>query len=739
MRSGSAFLFGCSLFLLSPIFLRAQRMPGVKWAKDGKSYYSVEDGSVVKYQLPAFQRVVVAEAAQLTPQGREKSLDVQAFSFTDDEKKCLIYTNSKKVWRLNTRGDYWILDLAAHSLRQVGKDRPASSLMFAKISPDGNKVAYTSGHNIYVEDLATGQSTALTTDGTARLINGTFDWVYEEEFSCRDGFRWSPDSKSIAYWQIDAAKIRNFLLINNTDSLYSFIVPVEYPKAGEDPSPCKVGVVSLATGQTKWMDVPGDSRQHYIPRMEWAANNTELILEQLNRKQNDAKIFVCETATGAARSIYEETDNAWIDSKERWSEDPAGWEWIDGGKAFLWVSEKDGWRHIYQISRDGTKETLLTKGSYDMINLKAIDEKNGYVYFLASPDNALQQYLYRVPLKGGASSKKGAALKDTGKPELLSPAAQKGTHTYNISPGGSYATHNFSNYRYESVSEWVSLPLHNNIKTNEESADRKGRPQPKVELFRVTTEDNVTMDGWMIRPANFDSTKKYPVLFHVYAEPAGTTVKDAAGYAGTPLYAGDIAADGYIQISVEGRGTPVPKGAAWRKSIYRKIGILNIRDQAMAAKKIIQWPFVDAGRVAVYGWSGGGSTTLNLLFQYPDIYTTGIAIAPVANQLLYDNIYQERYMGLPQENREDFVNGSPISHAKDLRGNLLVVHGTGDDNVHYQGTEMLINELVKYDKTFQMMSYPNRTHVIREGDGTSLHLMHLFTSYLREHCPGGGR
>ena len=726
MRSPVYWLSSFLLYFLLSGPLHAQRgAGGVKWTKDGKGYYAIENNTLVKYQLPAFQHIVLADAGQLTPQGAGKPLEVQAFSFTEDEKKCLIYTNSKKVWRLNTRGDYWLLDLTTKSLKQVGRDRPAASLMFAKISPDGAQVAYTSEHNLYVEDLASGKATALTTDGTARLINGTFDWAYEEEFSCRDGFRWSPDSKSIAYWQIDASKIRNFLLLDNTDSLYSFTIPVEYPKAGEDPSPCKVGVVSLATGETRWMDVPGDSRQHYIPRMEWADNSTELVLEQLNRKQNDARIFICNAVTGVARPIYEETETTWIDVKHRWSEDPTGWEWINGGKEFLWVSEKDGWRHIYRIGRDGAKETLLTKGDYDMISLKAIDEKNGYVYFMASPDNALQQYLYRVPLKEG------------GKLELLSPATEKGTHNYTISPGGLYATHTFSNYQYASVSEWVSLPRHQNIKSNDQPA-RKG-PQPKVELFQITTEDNITMDGWMIKPANFESTKKYPILFHVYAEPAGVTVKDAAGYAGTPLYAGDIAADGYIQISVEGRGTPVPKGAAWRKSIYRKIGILNIHDQAMAAKKIIQWPFVDPDRVAVYGWSGGGSTTLNLLFQYPEIYKTGIAIAPVANQLLYDNIYQERYMGLPQENRQDYVNGSPLSHAKDLKGNLLVVHGTGDDNVHYQGTEMLINELVKYDKTFQMMSYPNRTHAIREGEGTSLHLTHLFTSYLKEHCPGGGR
>lgn len=728
MRSLVRLGFAFFLFLLH-FSLQAQRGGGgVKWAKDGKGYYAVEGDALVRYDLPSFQRTVIAAAAQLTPAGQPQPIAVQGWSTSEDGKKWLLYTNSKKVWRLNTRGDYWVMDETAHTLKQLGIGRPASSLMFAKLSPDGTKAAYSSEHNLYVEDLASGKITALTTDGTAGLINGTFDWAYEEEFSCRDGFRWSPDSKSIAYWQLDATSVRHFLMINNTDSLYPFTVPVEYPVAGEDPSPCKVGVVSLATGRTVWMQVPGDSRQHYIPRMEWADNSSELVLEQLNRKQNDAIVFICNAATGAASSVYEETDKAWIDVKARWSDDPTGWEWMSGGKDFLWVSEKDGWRHLYRISRDGKKETLLTKGNYDLITIRAIDDKNGYAYFMASPDNATQQYLYRVSLDG------------KGQLELVSPTAQKGTHNYNISPGALYATHNFSNHLYESVSEWVNLPKHTTIKTNDQ-ANRgvNGRPQYPVKMFQLTTDDGVTMDGWMILPKDFDSTKKYPILFKVYTEPASAMVKDAAGSAGTPLYAGDIAADGYIQVCVDNRGTPAPKGAAWRKCIYRKIGDINIHDQAMAAKKIIQWPFVDSGRVAVYGWSGGGSATLNLIFQYPDIYKTGISIAPVADELLYDNIYQERYMGLPQENREDFVNNSPLHYAKNLRGNLLVIHGTGDDNVHYKGTEELINELVKNDRPFQMMAYPNRTHAISEGQGTSLHLSHLLTAYLKEHCPGGGR
>ena len=704
-------------------FVTASAQRGaIKWAKNGSSYYAVENGSIVEYQLPSFNRVVFADSQKLMPKGRTSPLQMQSYSMTDDGKKILIFTNTKKVWRQNTRGDYWVADLAKNTVTKLGKNLPVSSLMFAKISPDGTKAAYVSLHNLYMENLSTGKITMLTKDGTDRMINGTFDWVYEEEFGCRDGFRWSPDSKTIAYWQIDATKIKNFLLLDNTDSIYSFTKAVEYPKAGEDPSPCKVGVFNINTEKTQWMNVPGDSRQHYIPRMEWTANSTELILEQLNRKQNEAKIFICNAASGAAKAIYSEQDKAWIDAKE----DAVGWDWINGGKEFLWVSEKDGWRHIYRLTRDG-KETLLTKGNYDMIIMNAIDQKNGYVYFMASPANATQQYLYRVSLNG------------SDQPELMSPAADKGTHSYSISPDALFATHSFSSLRSPAKSEWVSLPAHQTIKTNPAAGRRGGTSTYPVEMFQITTEDGITMDGWMIKPKDFDSTKKYPVVFNVYAEPAATTVKDAAGSAGTRLYNGDMAADGYIQIAVEGRGTPAPKGAAWRKSIYRKIGVINIRDQAMAAKKIREWKFVDSSRIAVNGWSGGGSTTLNLLFQYPDIYKTGIAIAPVANQLCYDNIYQERYMGLPQENMADYVEGSPISHAKNLSGNLLVVHGTGDDNVHYQGTEMLVNELVKYDKKFQMMSYPNRTHSINEGEGTSRHLSDLFTSYLKEHCPGGGK
>ncbi|WP_199140616.1 S9 family peptidase [Pedobacter sp. ASV12] len=708
--------------LLGNYQAKAQGRGGINWTKDGSGYYQNAGGEIVMITLPKSDRKTVISRELLTTNG--KTIPVRSFQLSDDGTKALIYTNTKKVWRQDSRGDYWVADIANNKLTQIGKDKPASSLMFAKFSPDGSKVAYVSGHNLYVEDLATGTSKALTTDGTSRMINGTFDWVYEEEFACLDGFRWSPDGKSIAYWQIDATKIKNFLMINNTDSIYSFTIPVEYPKVGQDPSACKIGIVDIATAKTNWLAIPGDNVQHYIPRMEWIPNSNEVILQQLNRQQNESILFVADAGTGKVSQVYKENDKAWIDATD-------GWVWLNGNKEFVWQSEKDGWTHLYRISKDGKKESLITKGNYDVISVSLIDEKENTVYFMASPTNATQKYLYKTKLDG------------KGKLEMVTPSVLPGTHSYSISPNGLFARHSYNSATVSPVTEWMNFKTNNPLTMEGSITNQLAKQQPsknKVEFFKVTTEDGVEMDGWMKKPDNFDATKKYPVVFYVYGEPASQTAGDTFGAGRNFLYAGDMAKDGYIYISMDNRGAPVPKGANWRKSIYKNIGVINIRDQAMAAKKLLATnAFMDKDRVAVWGWSGGGSSTLNLMFQYPEIYKTGIAIAAVGNQLTYDNIYQERYMGTPFPSTEAYVKGSPITYAKNLQGNLLYIHGTGDDNVHYQNAEMLINELIKNKKVFQMMSYPNRTHSISEGPGTSEHLSLTYTKFLKENCPPGGR
>ena len=714
------------IFVIIFSSLNAQPPGGFKWTRDGNGYFTTEGGEIIKNELPSLAKIVIVPKALLKPKNDTASLSIRNFFFSGDDKKILIYTNSKKVWREDTRGDYWLLNLADNSLRQIGKTRPSSSLMFAKFSPDGKKVAYVSEYNIYIEDIGSGKVTPMTTSGTRKLINGTFDWVYEEEFGCRDGFRWSPDSKKIAYWQINAGNVKSYLMLNTTDSIYPFAVPVEYPTAGEAPSPYKIGVVDIATTKTNWMNIPTDPvLQSYVPRMEWAGNSNQLILQHLNRKQNVCNLLLSDVVTGKSTSIYHETETAWIDE----ASSLADRFWLNGGKEFMWTSDKDGWRHLYRIGIDGKTEKLITKGNYDIMGVFAIDEERGYVYYYATPDNATQRYLYRTKLDG------------TGYAERVSPANQNGTHTYAVTPTGRFAQHTFSNYYTPPSREWVTLPDHktfngDNVNNAVAKADKS---KSNVEFFKVKTAEGIEMDAWMVKPANFDATKKYPIVFYVYTEPAGQNAKDQYGAGNNFMYKGSMANDGYIYITVDNRGTPAPKGREWRKSIYRKIGQLNIRDQALAAEEILKWPYVDTSRVAVWGWSGGGSATLGLMFQYPEIYKTGIAIAAVGNQLTYDNIYQERYMGLPQENREDFVKGSPITYAKNLKGHLLYIHGTGDDNVHYNNAEQLINELVANGKQFQLMSYPNRTHGISEGKGTTAHLQQLYTDYLKMYCPPGGR
>lgn len=705
-------------------FTTTANAQNVNWAKDGNSYYQNVGGEIVSITLPKSERKVIIGSDLLAQTNGKPAIRIRSFQLSNDGTKALIYTNSKKVWRYDTRGDYWVADMTNNKLTQIGKDKPASSLMFAKFSPDGSKVAYVSGHNIYVEDLATGTNKALTTDGTTRLINGTFDWAYEEEFDCRDGFRWSPDGKSIAYWQIDARKIRNFLMINNTDSIYSYNVPVEYPKVGQDPSACKVGIVDISTAQTKWLAVPGSEIQNYIPRMDWVPNSNNIILQQLNREQNVSTIYLANAATQKLTEVYKETDKAWIDAVD-------SFDWINSNKEFILKTEKDGWAHLYRINIENKKATLITNGNYDVMAVNLIDEANGLVYFSASPNNATQKYLYKTKLDG------------KGKLEMVTPSVLPGTHNYTISPTGAFALHSYQSSTVRPVSEWMNFKTNNPLTMQGSITSQMGNQSAaknKVEFFKITTEDGIELDGWMKKPDNFDRTKKYPVVFYVYGEPASATALDVYSAGSNRLYVGDMAKDGYIYVSMDNRGAPVPKGKAWRKAIYKNIGQINIRDQAMAAKKLLAAnAFMDKDRVAVWGWSGGGSSTLNLLFQYPEIYKTGISIAPVANQLTYDNIYQERYMGTPFPTTDAYVAGSPVTHAKNLKGNLLLIHGTGDDNVHYQNAEMLINELVKYRKNFQMMSYPNRTHSISEGEGTSDHLALTFTKFLKENCAPGGK
>lgn len=722
-----------SLLTLEGIFssseFNTESAGSLKWLKDGSGYTRIEaaesgEGKVIAaYHLPGRERSIMVSTDDLKPEGYDSSLRIEDYKWSKDKSKLLIFTNSKRVWRYNTKGDYWVLDMDDHELQKLGgAEAQSSSLMFAKFSPDANRVAYVRGHNIYVEHLESGKIVQLTDDGSEDIINGTFDWAYEEEFNARDGFRWSPDGKKIAYWHLDASGIRDFLMINNTDSLYSYTIPVEYPKVGTTPSAAKVGVVSAKGGETTWMKLDGSLHNNYIPRMKWAASSDEVILQRLNRKQNRNRVLLGDASTGELETIFIDQDSAWVEVVN-------DWRWFDDGQRFTWVSERDGWRHVYSISRKGDIKKL-TPWPFDIISIEHIDAQGGWLYYIAAPDNPTQRYLYRSRMDG------------SGKPQRLSPANQPGTHSYNISPNAQWAIHSYSTAGKPPVFSLIQLPEHQTISVLVDNSDLNKKldriKRKPVDFFRVDIGE-VKLDGFMIKPPNFNPDKKYPVLFYVYGEPWKQTVLDRWG-GKRYLWHLMLAQKGYIVMSVDNRGTPAPRGRAWRKSIYKKIGILSSKDQAAAAKKIIDtYPFVDQSRIGIWGWSGGGSMTLNMMFRYPDIYKTGMSVAPVTDQHLYDNIYQERYMGLPWENEEAYQKGSPVNFAQNLKGNLLLVHGTGDDNVHYQNAEILINELIKQNKVFTMMPYPNRSHGIYEGENTSRHLRKILTWYLMENLPAGGQ
>jgi len=464
--------------------------------------------------------------------------------------------------------------------------------------------------------------------------------------------------------------------------------------------------------------------------MTWSPTSDELFIQQLNHKQNHSKLYLANAISGDVELLMEEKDDTWVDVRSSWpNQVKAGWKFINKGKEFLYTTEKDGWSHIYKFNIKTREEYLVTKGEYDVIKPLAIDEETNVVYFIASPKNATQRYLYKVILDG------------KGHLEMVTPNKLEGSHNYQISPKGNFAFHSFSNYYTKPISQLIDLPSHNSInreKSISEKFDSSLKNNHPLNFFQITTVDNVTMDAWIVKPKNMDPNKKYPVLFYFYSEPAGTTAVDRYGIGNNRLYNGDLGDDGYVYVSFDGRGTPSPKGRAWRKAIYRGIGRINVRDMGMGALEVFKkFEFIDTSRVAVHGWSGGGSATLNCLFQYPDIFHTGISVAAVANQLTYDNIYQERYMGIPEETYQDFVEGSPITHAKNFKGNLLYMHGTADDNVHYQNAEMLINELIKHKKVFYFMAYPNRSHGIREDDAYP-HVSLMFTDFLRKYCKPGG-
>jgi len=584
-------------------------------------------------------------------------------------------------------------------------------------SPDGRRVLVYERGDLCVRDAKTGRTTRLTRNASSDTV--------------RNGRAvWSPDGTRIAFVETDVSRVRVRYSLVPGDPTYPSLRKTRFARVGGTIASLRVGIVEVTGegGATRWLDIERPAEGFYLGQVDWAGNSDELLVEKLSRFRDEREFLLADVRTGKVKRIYHETDPAWVVASYGVN---SGLGWIRGGRAFLVITERDGWRHAYVYSRDGEQQALLTPGPFDIIERAMIDKAGGWFYYYASPHNATQKYLYRVRLDG------------KGQPERVTPKDEPGTHDYRFSPDAHWAFHTWSSFDRPPVTDLVELPGHRVVRVLEDNAAlRKKVAQAgyrPTEFLKLPIDDGVTLDAWLMKPPEFDPARKYPVLVYVYSEPHAQTVLDAWGkvHADYHRLVSDL---GYLVVSIDTRGTPAPKGAAWRRAVFGSLGPLSTKEQAAALRELGRTRrYVDLSGVGIWGWSGGGSNTLNAMFREPDLYDVGIAVASKPQPRLYNAWFQEIYMRTPAVNPEGYKRSAPINFAEGLKGDLLIIHGTGEHNTHIQIVEGLVDRLIELGKRFDYMTYPNRDHGLRAGKGTAVHLRMLMIRYLLDHLPPGPR
>ena len=690
---------------------RSAPLPVVNWLSNGRSYLDTREASsgggsdIIRIDLVTGDTTVIAAASSMMDENG-KRIEVEDIALSGDETRALLFHSSERVWRDNTRGRYHIIDLASRRITPASS-RPGLQ-MFAKLSPDARQVAFVRGNNLFVTDLATGNERQLTTDGSADIINGTSDWVHEEELGLRDAFRWSPDGRKIAYWRFDQSAVKAFPVVDEL-GLYPRIDTLKYPKAGERNSLVRVGVYDLSAGATKWIDL-GTDTSAYIARMEWSGPDSVVIL-RLPRKQNRADLLMASAATGGTRLIASDRDSAYVDVS-----DPV---WIENGRRFLWISDRTGWAQVHLFDRRGRHIRQVTADGMDVLSIDGVDEARGDVYVTAFAPDPTQRQLFRYTLKGNRV--RGQRL-----------TTAPGVHTVTVGPGARFLVDVHSTITQPARATLHALPSMREERVLQDNAALRARVQSlglrAPEFFRIPSSEGVVLDAYRILPTDFDSTKRYPVLMYVYGGPASPVVSNSWG-GNRYFYHNLLAREGYIVVAVDNRG------AAWRGRDFRKItqyqlGKYESRDQIDAARWLARQPWVDGSRIGIWGWSYGGYLSALSAALGGSTFKAAIVVAPVSDWRLYDTIYTERFLWLPSENPSGYKDGSPVTHAAKMEATLLLVHGTGDDNVHPQNTIQLANALQEAGKPFWMLMYPNKTHSI-SGGATQAHLHESFVRFLK--------
>jgi dipeptidyl-peptidase 4 len=678
---------------------------GINWMKDGQFYSS----QVNRDGFPAVVKINVAtgEEAAVLLNGKTLGLKFSSYSFNSDESKALVATDVESIYRRSSKGVFYVVDMASGETQQLMNGEKIS---YATLSPDNDKVAFVKDNNLYMVELASNQVTQITLDGEwNKVINGGADWVYEEEFSMAQAFKWSPDGKKIAFIRFDESQVPEFNM-QTWGPLYPQDYKFKYPKAGEKNAEVSIHVYDLVSKKTQKVDA-GSESDIYLPRIYWTKDANQLAFIRLNRLQNQLDLFHANASTGESKLIISETSKTYVDLN--YNDDL---KYLNDGKSFIRTSEKDGFKHIYHHNMDGSLIRQITSGNWEVTSLVGLDEKAKKIYFVSTEQSPLERNFFVIELTG--KNKKA-----------LTPA--KGTHNINMSPD-----HRFFIDYYTTTENPVTVSLNEasgkTIKVLEDNTDLKERLKSfalgKKEFFSFPTEDGTELNGYLIKPADFDPTKKYPVLMYVYGGPGSQNVLNSWG-GPRDFWHQALAAEGIIVACVDNRGTGA-RGRDFKHSTYANLGKLETIDQIEGAKFFAKQSFVDPARIGIWGWSYGGYMSSLSLMIGNDVFKTAIAVAPVTTWRYYDTIYTERYLQTPQLNPAGYDDNSPITHVNKLKGNLLLIHGTGDDNVHFQNSVDLVNALVAADKQFESFYYPNRNHGIGGGN-TTWHLYTMMTDFLK--------
>ena len=670
--------------------------------QDGNYYTKLEkngkNSQINKYSFRTGQKI------RTIIDSKNVEIDINNYKFSKDEKNVLFANDTEKIYRYSSKSIYHIYNLKTKKLIKISDDK----IMYADFSPNGDKVAYVNSNNLFIKDLSNNKTIQITTDGELnQYINGVTDWVYEEEFGLTQAFFWSPDGKQIAFYKFDEREVKEFSMDVFNSELYPSQYQFKYPKAGEDNSKLSLHIYNIDNGETTTISL--EKHYEYIPRMNWTKSNDLLYIIAMNRHQNELDFILYNTTNSSSEILFSEKDKYYIDVHDNTN-------FTDDGQSLIWTSEKSGFNHIYLVNLKNGQAQQVTTGNWEVTKFHGINQENK-VFYTSNEEGVINKSLYCINLDGSAKTKLSKDL---------------GTHYITFSNGMKYYSNTYST---ADTPPYISLHNHTGkeIRVLEDNADLSTKMEEfdltKKEFFSFITTEDIELNGWMIKPSDFDPNKRYPVFMFLYGGPGSQQVVNSWGWFNY-FWHQHLAQRGYIVACVDNRGTG-GRGAEFKKMTYLQLGKYETIDQIEANRYLAKLPYVDKNRIGIQGWSYGGYMSSLAITKGANFFKTAIAVAPVTNWRYYDNIYTERYMRTPQENASGYDDNSPINHVDSLKGNYLIIHGTADDNVHVQNTYDMVSALVKANKQFDLFVYPDKNHGIYGGN-TRLHLYNMMTDYILE-------